>query len=224
MQPPVMPQSSDPSMAMPQPGAMPPQTGMAPQSNAPGLFNMSGPQTIPDSPVAAKPDMPAPNPYAYQRQKPSVLGVISDALAGLSGHEGTYGKMLMEQGQTQRMMAMQSAHIQQQQQAELYRMNAEHQFKVDNPIPNEDERLITASGIDIHSDQGRAAARQLLDRRGDPLVTMTLPNGMIYSGPSSGLNAALSGQGAHQTGDTYGPVVNTIPGGGAGNGPGHFPH
>lgn len=40
---------------------------------------------------------------------------------------------------------------------------------------------------------GKDAADNWLRRRGDPMINMTLPNGQFYSGPQSGLQAALGG-------------------------------
>ena len=105
------------------------------QPQQPGM-NMPGMQTPDMQPINYQPQMPAPqqapqaNPFSYQHQKPSIMGIIADGLSGAAGQPGRYGEMLSQQGQTQRMMAMQSMHIQQQQSAEFARQDLLQKTKV----------------------------------------------------------------------------------------------
>ena len=84
----------DPGMSMP--GATPPSGAMPQSSGAPGLFNMSGPQTIPDGPVAP-PQQQQPDPSQFsvpQDMKHAIAGRIGDALLQMGHMEPIYGRAI----------------------------------------------------------------------------------------------------------------------------------
>jgi hypothetical protein len=72
----------------------------------------------------------------------------------------------------------------------------------------------------IQKTLGKEAADMYLRRLGDPMVNMTLPGDNFYSGPQSGVGAALGG--ANPKPRRLGPIVDQIPGGPA-SAPGGFP-
>lgn len=158
-----------------------------------------------------------------------VLGVLGDSLSVASGQEPFY--TLTQQQRRQQDRALQLQALQQQQ--ELARMLAVKQWERENPAPTDTQRNFEYySGLD-------PAQRSQFDRMraGDPYVTTTLPNKQIYSGPASGLGAALSGgvssddQPGEEDGYIYTPGPGgrgnqanwKLKGGPAGNGGGMFP-
>ena len=95
----------------------------------------------------------------------------------------------------------------------------QEQYKRDNPAPSNND---TVSDYNfISQNLGAEAANQYLRNMGDPIVTVPLPNGQIYTGPRSQMGAVMTGQ---QGGDSeWGDPVDVIPGGGRSNAPGGFP-
>ena len=70
---------------------------------------------------------------------------------------------------------------------------------------------------------GKDAADQWLQRSGDPIVNVTLPGNRFYSGPQSGLAAALGGGAPAAAAPLERPVGKLRPLGGPGATPGTFP-
>lgn len=70
-------------------------------------------------------------PPAYARQKPSVMGIIADALSGAAGRPGAYAQGLRDQGEQSQRVAM----LQQQQAAQYARFVQEQEYKQAHPDP-----------------------------------------------------------------------------------------
>jgi len=78
---------------------------------------------------AQQPQMQSIQPPAYVRQKPSVMGIIADALSGAAGQPGAYAASLRNQNE----YAQQVARIQQQQAAEYARQQQLYDYKLAHP-------------------------------------------------------------------------------------------
>ena len=143
-----------------------------------GLFSMSPQQANPfaqaqmqqDPALTQQVQMPqaapqAPqqqaNPYAYQRQKPSLWGILADGLSGAAGQPGQYGETLRKQGETQRLLAMQTMKLQQESAIAFAQHQRERDFDNHNQAPDALDRYIRQSGItdpeQIKSLYGQAA-------------------------------------------------------------------
>jgi hypothetical protein len=130
-----------------------------------------------------------------------ILGGAGDVITG----EPVYTQGLMDRGAMRQKSLMDQA----QAEAENAQWYERERWKRDNP-----ERRVNDTEADYEYRKrvlGEQSANDWLRSAGDPPVTMTLPNGQVYSGPRSGLGAALgSGQPAPRR---LGPIVDQIPGG-----------
>lgn len=71
-------------------------------------------------------------------------------------------------------------------------------YERNNPAakqPNETQQLLIDSGLTPGSPAYQAAAAKLLERKGDPFITTSLPGGGFYGGPQSDLMRILGGGG-----------------------------
>jgi len=95
---------------------------------------------------------------------------------------------------------------------------AKMQYDRQNPKPRtpfEFEGLLGAAGFQPGTPEYQAQANKLLQNRGDPFVTATLPTGDFYAGPQSQFGTYLQGQGQPQAAAPMalhqgGPVVGMI--------------
>ena len=158
-----------------------------------------------------------------------IAGILGDSLLAANGQGMPYTKSVLAQRQQENLLKRQAM----EQQQELQRQIALAEWKRANPEQTDTQRNFEYySGLD-------PAQRAQFDRMraGDPYVTTTLPNKQIYSGPASGLGAALSGgvssddQPGEEDGYVYTPGPGgrgnqanwKLKGGPAGNGGGMFP-
>ena len=168
-------------------------------------------QAQPSMEMQGQPAMPGAAP----KRKVNWGGVLADFVAGLAGQQGPYLASLNARRDVD----------ERRQQAEAERMAKredwqwQEQYKRDNPAPSNND---TVSDYNfISQNLGAEAANQYLRNMGDPIVTVPLPNGQIYTGPRSQMGAVMTGQ---QGGDSeWGDPVDVIPGGGRSNAPGGFP-
>ena len=148
---------------------------------------------------------------AMQPKKPGInwLGVLADAFAGAAGREGPYAASMMAQRQ------------QQQQREQAWQdWRRKFDYEAQHPKPTNND---TVNDYDfIARTLGPAAANQYLRNMGDPIVTVPLPNGQIYTGPRSQMGNVMAGS-AQGGSDEWGDPVDTIPGGVGGNTGGGFP-
>ena len=177
------------------------------QPQQPGM-NMPGMQTPDMQPINYQPQMPAPqqapqaNPFAYQHQKPSVMGIIADGLSGAAGQPGRYGEMLSQQGQTQRELAMQSMHIQQIQAAEYAKGVALHDHEVANPTPDSFQK--TYAYLKANNPAQAEVYLNAYSRQGGGLF------GTQYTDPGSG---AIMGNSGPPPAGPVGALTDQQPGG-----------
>jgi hypothetical protein len=116
------------------------------------------------------------------------LAVLSQIFSSLGGQQSPVFAMAMEQ-QAMRNRAQQEAEQAGRQRADqrdewLFR----EQWERDNPEPTSIERNVGA--WQNMTPEQRAAYGQMQEAQQGP-VTLTLPNGQLYSGPRSGLTAAM---------------------------------
>lgn len=156
-----------------------------------------------------------------------VLGSLGDVLSQNAGFDPTYAPRMMLRQKS----AMESQQAEAQRSANWEDWQRQYEYERSNPKPtqNDTERDYQFMVQTV----GEGPAKEWLRRRGDPLVNMTLPNGQFYSGPQSGLQAALGG--GMQAPSS--PTIKTIGGktyqningkwyemgGGATSGTGNFP-
>lgn len=171
-----------------------------------GGFAPSGMQQMPQAdPMAAMGQSMGQVPMMQQGQqfaqsqapkKPGInwLGVLADTLAGAAGREGPYAASMRAKAEQE---ALQE-HARQQREASMqdWRTKFEYanEYERNNPKPHQPddfERSLMASGVQPGTEEWANANRQRLQNFTDPIVNVNLPGGAIYSGPRSGLQAAL---------------------------------
>lgn len=121
-----------------------------------------------------------------------IAGTIGDFLLQRAGMQPIYGpQMLYKQRQ-----ALEEAQWTRRQNSELAQRKAMYDYELAHPKPVNND-TIADYNFRVQT-LGKRAADEWLRSQGDPIVTIPLPGDRIYSGPRSGLGAALSGYGAPQ--------------------------
>jgi hypothetical protein len=116
-----------------------------------------------------------------------IAGVLGDTLANIGGGQGIFLPQLAQQ----RQLAQQSAMAQQERGAEFADWERRKQWERANPAPINND---TIADYEFRARTlGKPAADEWLKSASDPVVTVTLPGNRVYSGPRSGLAAALGG-------------------------------
>lgn len=121
------------------------------------------------------------------------LGAIGDGLAQHYGGQAMVAPMLMGRIQQRDEMKRAEAQYQRRRQDSLDDWKTQQDYKRQYPDLTNFQENLRAGGIDPRSPEGMRMARDYVDRLGDPNVTTTLPGDRFYSGPQSGLAAALGG-------------------------------
>jgi hypothetical protein len=146
-----------------------------------------------------------------------IAGIIGDALAGAAGRSPVVGPMIAQEREQQAQEAQWGKHLLAQ------RM-------IEQAIPDASPMERDARAWAQMSPQERQAYLEMNKaKEGDPIVTITLPNNQIYSGPRSGLADALTGGSASQPPANRPPIGAVVPdprmnGGQASPAPGGFPN
>ena len=118
-----------------------------------------------------------------------LAGIIGDALAQGSGFAPVYTPAMRQR----EALSQQEAQWSRRRQAENEDWRNRQQWERDNPVPAPIQRD-AAAWMGMTPEQRQAVQEMTKAREGDPIVNTTLPNGQFWSGPRSGLAAALSGQ------------------------------
>lgn len=151
-------------------------------------------------------NMPAPMQGAPQDRQPSfwqgggkfglrdgiagILAAIGDGLAQQGGGQGGAVQMLAGGRMDAMDMARKAQAAQMERQIGLQDYEAKKRIDQRYPAPNDTERDYAFIGSKL----GPSAADEFLRMRGDPYVTVPLGPNRIYSGPRSGMGAAMGGQ------------------------------
>lgn len=161
-----------------------------------------------------------PAPAAPKMSRGQIIaGIIGDALAGAAGRAPTFGPMVARQKEEQQQAAQQEAQ---------WGRHLLTQRLIEQQIPDPSPMERDLSVWQHMSPEQRAAYGELQKaKEGDPIVTITLPNSQIYSGPRSGLAAAMMGGGSGSAAvptHPVGPLTPIDEGGPASQAPGGFPN
>jgi hypothetical protein len=112
-----------------------------------------------------------------------IAGILADALAGAAGQQGPFAARMGRQQQEEREDARWGRRLEQQEMLKR---------RYPDVSPMERDARAWAQMTQPEKD---AYLQMNKAREGDPIVTITLPNGQMYSGPRSGLAQAMMGGG-----------------------------
>jgi hypothetical protein len=130
-------------------------------------------------------------PVPHQMSKGQIIaGIIGDALAGAAGRQPVFGQMVAQQHQRDDEMAQWGL----QRRARLEDWQTQQDYQRAHPDPSPMERDVQAWAAMTPEQRVQYQDMQKA-KEGDPIVTITLPNGQMYSGPRSGLAQAMMGGG-----------------------------
>lgn len=147
------------------------------------------------------------------------LGMAGSIL--LNNYDNGAGQPFMQMYQARQQQALEAQrHAQERQDAQdswLFQQQWEREHP--KPIVND-----TVNDYNFRADTlGKPAADDWLRSAGDPIVTVNLPGDRVYSGPRSGLGAALSGEAAPAQPAPAHVTFTPIPGGAGPQTPHTFP-
>lgn len=116
-----------------------------------------------------------------------VLGAIGDSLSQMGGYGSPFATARLLQQKQQ----LEDAQWTRRQESELAQRKAMYDYELAHPKPFNND-TIADYNFRVQT-LGKQAADEWLRSQGDPIVTIPLPGDRIYSGPRSGLGAALGG-------------------------------
>lgn len=168
------------------------------QQDAPDL-NQNMPQVI--APEAAK----KPGAFSQGGKAWQILGILGDGMQTWGGGHATYTPAMLDlQQQTAREKAQLDAYSRKRED-DWTDFQRQRDYEVAHPKPVNND---TSNDYAFIAEKlGPDAANQYLRNQGDPMVTIPLPNGQVYSGPRSGLAASLgAGASAGRSGPQPGMI------------------
>lgn len=156
--------------------------------------NLGGRYSTPGFNPGAEQQTPAMAPV--QRSKGQMIaGILSDAVSGFLGREGSFGATLSAEKERERTMQAQEAQWSRRRDAENQDWLKREQWQLANKAPDVSPMQRDLAAWEAMTPDQRIAYQQMQKaKEGDPIVSVSLPNGQFYSGPRSGLTAALTGQ------------------------------
>lgn len=176
-------------MMNPMLGQQPQQAPMMPQQPAMATGGMLGAQ------APKKPGFNDPGGWAER------LSAIGDVLGRAGGMGSTGAMQALMQARQQRRELEAARYAPQHIGQAIVRLNPEtNQYETlyaptEVEKPTEFQRDVAAAGYAPGSPEYQGAMRDYVTHRGDPFVNVQLPGNRFYSGPQSGLTAALGGAG-----------------------------
>jgi hypothetical protein len=118
-----------------------------------------------------------------------IAGIIADALAGAAGQQGPMAARWNQERQQQNEEVQWAHH----RQGIMDDWIKQQQYQAAHPDASPMKRDAQA-WTGMTPEQKAAYQEMEKAKEGDPIVTITLPNGQMYSGPRSGLATAMMGR------------------------------
>ena len=185
--------------------------------------------------LAAQPKLPDPKPGAWSKggRAWQIIGIIGDALQAAGGGKGTFMPAFLDMQEQARKEKEQLQQLQAAAQAgqglgltpaQIAAVQA-GVAKVTDFVQSPPNNDTVNDYRFIEQQLGPEEAKAWLQNLQDPMVTVPLSNGSVYSGPRSGLANAIAGVvGGGSTAIPTKPVgkLTPITGGAASNGGGNF--
>ena len=141
--------------------------------------------------------MPAPVPAAEPQKIGTgrmIAGYVGDALAQLGGLRGNFAPAMQQHQE----LVQRARQAQVQRQQEMADWVAKQQWERNNPKPINND---TANDFEyIKGVLGEGPARQWLQNKTDPIISVPVPGG-TYMGPRSGMGAVAKGGGQASVGN-----------------------
>lgn len=121
----------------------------------------------------------------------TILGAIGDGLIAYGGGAPTFANTILAQREREGQAKAQQEQAEAKRAADWEDWQRKFDYERDNPKPSTNDTV--ADYEFLRQQLGDDAAKQYLRNMGDPMVTVPLPNGQVYSGPRSGLSGSLGG-------------------------------
>lgn len=161
--------------------------------NTPALPGDSFEQAF--KPYATNPDQGGkPGAFSQGGKAWQILGIIGDGLQTAGGGQATFTPALLDLQQRTDQERRQLAAYSRKREDDWTDFQRQHDYEVTHPKPINNDTVNDYNFI--AGKLGPDVANQYLRNLGDPTVTVPMGENRFYSGPRSGMGAALGGGGA----------------------------